>query len=87
MYNVSTEYLSAVRALSRTDRLTGILELTNGTTIELKDNRIFERTLELVHDIVSGEEIEFGSAMLKQLSFSLRTHQDRYVFYDAQITP
>lgn len=87
MYNVSTEYLSAVRALSRTDRLTGILELTNGTTIELKDNRIFERTLELVHDIVSGEEIEFGSAMLKQLSFSLRTHQDRYVFYDARITP
>lgn len=87
MYNVSTEYLSAVRALSRTDRVTGILELTNGETIELRDNKIFERTLELVHDIVTGEEIEFGSAMLKQLSFSLRTHQDRYVFYDAKITP
>lgn len=87
MYNVSTEYLSAVRALSRTDRLTGTLELTNGEIIELKDNKIFERTLELVHDIVTGEEIEFGSAMLKQLSFSLRTHQDRYVFYDAKITP
>lgn len=87
MYNVSAEYLSAVRALSRTDRMTGTLELTNGTTIELKDNKVFERTLELVHDVISGEEIEFGSAMLKQLSFSLRTHQDRYVFYDARITP
>ena len=87
MYNVSPEYIAAVRALSRTDRITGTLELTNGTTIELKDNKVFERTLELVHDIVTGEEIEFGSAMLKQLSFSLRTHQDRYVFYDAKITP
>ena len=87
MFNVSPEYLAAVRALSRTDRITGLLELTNGTTIELKDNKVFERTLELVHDIVTGEEIEFGSAMLKQLSFSLRTHQDRYVFYDAKITP
>ena len=65
MYNVSPEYLAAVRALSRTDRITGRLELTNGTTIELKDNKVFERTLELVHDIVTGEEIEFGSAMLK----------------------
>ena len=87
MYNVSLEYTTAVRSLSRTDRITGILELTNGTTIELKDNSVFERTLELVHDIVSGEEIEFGSARLQQLSFSLRTHQDRYVFYDAKITP
>lgn len=87
MYNVSAEYLSAVRALSRTDRLTGTLELANGTSIELKDNKIYERTLELVQDVTSGEEIEFGSAMLKQLSFSLRTHQDRYVFYDARITP
>lgn len=87
MYNVSAEYLSAVRALSRTDRLTGILELANGTSIELKDNKIFERTLELVHDVISGEELEFGTAMLKQLSFSLRTHQERYVFYDARITP
>lgn len=87
MYNVSPEYIAAVRSLSRTDRITGRLELTNGTTIELTDNKVFERTLELVHDIVTGEEIEFGSAMLKQLSFSLRTHQDRYVFYDAKITP
>ena len=87
MYNVSPEYIAAVRALSRTDRLTGVLELTNGTSIELKDNRVFERTLELVHDVVSGEELAFGSAMLKQLSFSLRTHQDRYVFYNAKITP
>lgn len=87
MYNVSPEYISAVRALSRVDRLTGVLELKNGTTIELKDNRVYEKTLELVHDVVTGEEIEFGAAMLKQLSFSLRTHQDRYVFYDAKITP
>ena len=87
MYNVSPEYIAAVRALSRTDRLTGVLELTHGTSIELKDNRVYEKTLELMHDVVTGEEIEFGAAMLKQLSFSLRTHQDRYVFYDAKITP
>lgn len=86
MYNVSTEYLSAVRRPSITDRLTGALTMKNGTEIPLTEKNFSEGGVLLSREVVSGEELEFGSAMLGQLTFSLRTHQPRYVFYGAKIT-
>lgn len=86
MYNVPAEYTQAVRALSRVDRLTGQLDLINGTSISLETKNFSDGTVEIARQIVSDEEIEFGSAMLAQLTFALRTKQSRYAFYEAKVT-
>lgn len=86
MLNVSAEYLTAVRAKSRYQRVVGRLTLTNGTEIPLSETNIDGNSVAITSGCVSGEELEFGTAILSQLSFAIRTDQSRYVFYGATAT-
>lgn len=85
MYNAPAEFYDAVRAPSREDRLSGTITLKNGDVIELETKSFSYGTVEIVRQCVVGEDLEFGNAILSQLSFSLRTKQSRYVFYDAKV--
>lgn len=86
MLTTSEEFLAAILAMSRTDRLTGTLTKADGTVIELGDSNIEDGSVSVSRECVTGEEIEFGSAVMAQLDFDLRTEESRYAFYNAKIS-
>ena len=85
MRSVSNEYLEAIRARTRVDKLTGTIQLKGGTSVPLSDQNIPQGGVRIMRECVTGEELEFGSVTLAQLDLSLRTDQDRYAFYGATI--
>lgn len=85
MIRVSSEYLAAIRAMGRADRLMGTLILKDGTEIPLSDANVEDGSVSISWECVSGEEIEFGSATMAQLDMAIRTDLSRYVFYGAKI--
>lgn len=87
MLNVSSEYLAAIRALSQTDKLTGTIKFSDGAEQPLTEANFGEGSVSIERQCCSGEDLEFGAAILGQFKFSLRTEESRYVFYDAKITP
>ena len=85
MRNVSAEYLEAVRARARVDKLTGTIKLVGGAEVPLNESNISSGGVSITTECVTGEELEFGSAILSQLSLSIRTEQPRYAFYNAKV--
>lgn len=85
MVTNSSEYLAAIRAMGRADRLIGTLTLEDGTQIPLSDANVEDGSVSISWECVSGEEIEFGSATMAQLDMAIRTELSRYVFYGAKI--
>ena len=85
MVTISSEYLAAIRAMGRADRLMGTLTLEDGTQIPLSDANVEDGSVSISWECVSGEEIELGSATMAQLDISIRTELSRYVFYGAKI--
>lgn len=86
MLRISDEYTNAIQAMGRTDRITGTVVLDDGSVIELDDSNIEDGTTSVTWDCVSGEEIEFGSAIISQLDISIRSDVSRYAFYGAKIS-
>ena len=87
MYNVSNEYLAAIRALSKTDRMTGTLRYAGGEEISLADALLRGGTVSISKQCVTGEELEYGTAIFGELDISLRTDQSRYAFSGAVVAP
>ena len=87
MYAVTQSYLDAVRASSRTDRLTGKIQYPDGTEEDLTESMISLGTVSIEKSCVEGEELQFGAVVLGQLKLSLMTDASRYVFYDAVVKP
>ena len=85
MRNVSAEYLEAVRARARVDKLTGTIKLVGGAEVPLNESNISSGGVSITKECVTGEELEFGSAILSQLNLSIRTEQPRYAFYNAKV--
>lgn len=85
MVTISSEYLAAIRAMGRADRLMGTLTLEDGTQIPLSDANVEDGSVSISWECVSGEEIELGSATMAQLDIAIRTELSRYVFYGAKI--
>ena len=85
MRNVSAEYLEAVRARARVDKLTGTIKLVGGAEVPLNEANISSGGVSITTECVTGEELEFGSAILSQLNLSIRTEQPRYAFYNAKV--
>ena len=86
MLNVSSEYLAAIRALSQTIKLSGTIKFPDGVEQPLNEENFGEGSVSIERMCCSGEELEFGSAILGQLKFSLRTAESRYAFYDAVVS-
>ena len=79
MYNVTPEYTAAIRALSKTDRLTGSIRYRN---VLLRGGEV-----SVSKRCVTGEELEFGAAIIGELDLSIKTDQARYSFDGAKISP
>ena len=87
MYNVTPEYTAAIRALSKTDRLTGSIRYRNGDTASLSDVLLRGGEVSVSKRCVTGEELEFGAAIIGELDLSIKTDQARYSFDGAKISP
>ena len=87
MYNVTAEYTAAIRALSKTDRLTGSIRYRNGDTASLADVLLRGGEVSISKRCVTGEELEFGAAIIGELDLSIKTDQARYSFDGAKISP
>ena len=85
IYSVSDAYKTAIRARTRTDRVTGTLTLTNGTVLNLNAADLMSGSLTLDNQCVTGEELAFGCAYLGQAALNLRTDLSRYAFYGAKL--
>ena len=85
IYSVSDAYKTAIRARTRTDRVTGTLTLTNGTVLNLDAADLMRGSLTLDNQCVTGEELAFGCAYLGQAALNLRTDLSRYAFYGAKL--
>lgn len=85
IYSVSDAYKTAIRARTRTDRVTGTLTLTSGTVLNLDAADLMSGSLTLDNQCVTGEELVFGCAYLGQAALNLRTDLSRYAFYGAKL--
>ena len=85
IYSVSDAYKTAIRARTRTDRVTGTLTLTNGTVLDLDAADLMSGSLTLDNQCVTGEELAFGCAYLGQAALNLRTDLSRHAFYGAKL--
>ena len=85
MYPVSQAYKTAIRARTRTDSVTGVLTLKDGTVLPLQPQDLMSGSLTLDNQCVTGEELAFGCAYMGQAALSLRTELDRYSFYGASL--
>ena len=85
MYPVSEAYKTAIRARTRTDRVTGTLTLTDGTVLPLTTAELMSGSLTIDNQCVTGEELAFGCAYLGQAALNLRTALSRHAFYGARL--
>ena len=69
MYSVSDGYLSAVRSECRTDRISGTIHLSGGSSIEINDNVLVKDTLKISRQLCSGS-YRIGTFDLSRLKFS-----------------
>lgn len=86
MYQVSDAYLSAIRARTRTHRLTGTIVLTDGTEIPVSHENIKSGSVEIEKSCATGEELQFGNVILSELRIEIRTDVSRYLFFNAKIS-
>ena len=57
MYPVSQAYKTAIRARTRTDSVTGVLTLKDGTVLPLQPQDLMSGSLTLDNQCVTGEEL------------------------------
>lgn len=86
MYPVSQAYTTAIRALSRTDRISGTLVFPDDEEININETIIGEGTVAINRQCVESEEIQFGAAPLGQLKMSIRSSESRFKFFGAVIS-
>lgn len=86
MYNVSDSYINAVRATTRSDNIYGTLTFPDNSTLELTTSNISEGGVSITKQCIDGDELEFGKALLGELSLSIRSDKSRYAFYDSTIS-
>lgn len=89
MYNVSENYINAVRAKTRSDRLLCTLTFPDDVEhpVSLTDADYGEGSISIEWQSVDGDELMFGSAIAASMTISLRTSVNRYRFYGATIVP
>ena len=86
MYNVSNDYIDRVHALTRTDTIYGTLTFPNGDSVPITESNIGQGSVSISRACVDGDELNFGSAIMAELSISIRSEQNRYNFYGSKIS-
>ena len=89
MYNVSENYIAAVRANTRTDRLLCTLTFPDDPThpVSLTDADYGQGSISITWQCVDGEELMFGAAIAASMDISIRSSVNRYRFYGATLEP
>lgn len=86
MYPVSEKYLNAIHARTRTQTISGTITLSNGETVQIGTENIKSGSVEIEKSCVTGEELQFGNAILSELRISIKTDVDRYLFFNGRVT-
>jgi hypothetical protein len=73
MYPSSSAYKTAIAAAARTTRITGVLTLAGGSTVNLTNADIVQGTLTLSEQCVSGDALEIGNVYAAELNVGLVT--------------
>jgi hypothetical protein len=73
MYSSSSSYKTAIAAAARTTRITGVLTLAGGATVNLTNADIVQGSLTLSEQCVSGDALEIGNVYASELCVSLIT--------------
>jgi hypothetical protein len=73
MYPSSSTYKTAIAAAARTTRITGVLTLAGGATVNLTNADIVQGSLTLSEQCVSGDSLEIGNVYASELCVSLIT--------------
>jgi hypothetical protein len=73
MYPSSSAYKTAIAAAARTTRITGVLTLAGGSTVNLTNADIVQGTLTMSEQCVSGDALEIGNVYASELNVGLVT--------------
>ena len=73
MYASSSAYKTAIAAAARTTRITGVLTLAGGSTVNLTNADIVQGTLTMSEQCVSGDALEIGNVYASELNVGLVT--------------
>jgi hypothetical protein len=73
MVTSSSAYKTAIAAAARTTRITGVLTLAGGATVNLTNADIVQGSLTLSEQCVSGDALEIGNVYASELCVSLIT--------------
>lgn len=87
MYSVTENYINAVRARTRTEELTGVIMLEDGTQTEIDSSLIESGSVRLTSSCVTGEEIAFGGSIMTSLEMGIKNDLSENAFYNAVIAP
>lgn len=87
MYATSESYRNAEKGYYPS-YLTGTIQFSDNTTIEISDSDISTGGVEITMQAATQDILEFGPAVVGQLDLSLRTskYDSRYRYYNAVIT-
>ncbi len=87
MLDVSDKYKSAIKALSRTDRMTGTIRLSDGTTIAITDELIINNSVILREQLVKGDVFQIGTFYTNELDIAIYDGDISRSYANAVITP
>ncbi len=71
MYPVSEAYIDAINARTRTTRMSGVITLSNSTTVNISDADIVQGSLYIIRKSVSGNVFDVGSVVASEMGLSL----------------
>ncbi len=91
MLTTTAGYKTAI-VTHRTDRITGTITLTDGTSIYITDDNIIQNSLYIDEQVVSGDDLDIGSVVASQLGLKLEIPASGFysldglpVFLDSEI--
>ncbi len=82
MIQVSSKYWEVIG--KRADKVIGALLKADDTELLLNDSNIDNGGLEITKICIPSDELAYGGVIVAQLSLSLRTNENRYLFFDSK---
>lgn len=85
MFPVSDKYKIAIRDTC-TFEISGTLLLADGTVQSIDDSNLITGSLAIKKSCLPGSVLEFGGAVLGELTFSIRSQKSQYIYLDGIIS-
>jgi len=85
MFSVSEKYINTLTEKTKTDRVEIVLTLTDGSVININDDKLIKGSLYVNNQCLNGSEFHFGCTYAGECGFSFKDNIDRYSLYDAKV--